>query len=193
MAPSFAEMTVLPTATLLASPSEPAAFEIVAVATVAESHVAVVVTSWVVASLKKAVATNCRLVPLAIDGRGGVTTIDMSVALVTVSVVLPCTAPTVAEMTLVPPATPLANPFESLAFEIVAAAVVADSHVAVVVRSCVVVSLYVPVAVNCCCVPSAMRAGAVGLVVTEIDTSVASVTVSVACCRWSRSPSSSPR
>jgi hypothetical protein len=58
MAPMVAEMTVEPTPTPLANPFEPAAFEIVAAAGVAEAHVAVVVTSCVVASLKNAVAAN---------------------------------------------------------------------------------------------------------------------------------------
>jgi hypothetical protein len=113
---------------------------------------------------------------LAIDGRAGVTTIETSVAFVTLSVVLPLTVPTAAETTLLPAPTPLANPFESLALEIVAADWVADRQVAVVVRSCVVESLYAPVATNCCCVPLAID-GVAG--VTAIDTSVAAVTVSV--------------
>src|ERR1700690_3155510 len=100
----------------------------------------------------------------------------MSVAFVTLSVVLPPTVPTAAGMPLLPAATPLANPFEPLALEIVAAACVADNQVAVVVRSCVVESLYAPVATNCCCVPLAI-VGVAG--VTAIDTSLAAVPVSV--------------
>ena len=56
-------------------------------------------------------------------------------------VVLPLIAPLAAEMTVVPPATPVARPAEPAALEIVADAGVADAHVAVVVRSCVVPSL----------------------------------------------------
>ena len=175
-APLVAEMTVEPSATPLASPGDPAALEIVAVAVVADAHVTLPVRFCVVVSLYVAVATNCCVVPLAIDGVAGVTAIDTSVAAVTVSVVLPLMAPLAAEMTVVPAATLVASPTEPAAFEIVAVAVVADAHVAVAVRFCVVASLYVPVATNCCVVPFAID-GVAG--VTAIDTSVAAVTVSI--------------
>jgi len=55
-----------------------------------------------------------------------------------VRVVLPTTVPLVAEMSVVPTATPLASPREALAFEIVA---VADAQVTAPVRSCVVASV----------------------------------------------------
>ena len=109
-----------------------------AVAAVAEAHVTMAVRFCVVPSLYVPVATNCCLVPFAIDGVAGVTAIDTSVAAVTVSVVMPLTAPLVAEMTVVPAATAMANPFEPAASEIVAVVAVADAHVADVVRSCVV-------------------------------------------------------
>ena len=81
-------------------------------------------------------AVNCCWVPFAIDGRAGVTASETRLAPVTVSVVLPLTAPSAAEMTEVPAATAVARP----AAEIVAVAVVADAHVTVVVRSLVVPS-----------------------------------------------------
>ena len=49
--PLVAEMSVVPTATLLASPREALAFEIVAVADVADAQVTVLVRSCVVASV----------------------------------------------------------------------------------------------------------------------------------------------
>ena len=81
------------------------------------------------------VATNCCCVPFAIDGAVGVTSMAVRRAAVTVSVVLPLTAPIVAEMTVLPTATLLASPSEPAAFEIVAVATVAEAHVAVVVTS----------------------------------------------------------
>jgi hypothetical protein len=58
-----------------------------------------------------------------------------------VRVVLPLTAPSVAEMTEVPAATPVASPTESAAFEIVAVAVVAEAQVTLPEMFCVVASL----------------------------------------------------
>jgi hypothetical protein len=81
------------------------------------------------------VATNCCVVAFAIDGVAGVTEIAVRTAAVTVSVVLPLMVPLFAEMIVVPTATLLARPFEPAAFEIVAVATVAESHVAVVVTS----------------------------------------------------------
>jgi hypothetical protein len=140
-APLVAEMTVVPAATLVARPFDPAALEMLAVAGVADAHVTVAVRFCVVASLYVPVATNCCCVPLAIVGVAGVTAIDTSVAAVTVSVVLPLTAPLVAETTVVPSATALVRPFDPAALEIVAVAGVADAHVTVAVRFCFVASL----------------------------------------------------
>ena len=89
---------------------------------------------------------------------------DSSLAPVTVSVVLPLTAPLVAEITVVPGATAIARP----AFEIVAVAAVADAHVAVLDTSIVVLSLYVAVATNCCCAPFAIE-GNVGVTAIAIN------------------------
>jgi hypothetical protein len=74
-------------------------------------------------------------------GVAGVTAIETKTAGVTVSVVLPLTAPSVAEIVDVPAATPAARPFEPAAFEIVAVAVVEDAQVAASVSVCVVESL----------------------------------------------------
>ena len=137
--PLVAEMTVVPTATAVATPAP----EIVAVAVVAEAQVTVGETSIVVPSLKVPVAENCCVAPVPIDGLAGVTAIETSVAvdvgggIVTVSVVIPVTVPLVAEMTVVPTATAVARPPEAM----VAVAGVAESQVAVADRSFVVWSL----------------------------------------------------
>jgi hypothetical protein len=74
--------------------------------------------------------------------------------------------PLVAEITDVPPPTPVARPL----VEIVAVAAVADAHVTVAEMSDVVASSKVPVAMNCSVVPLAI-VGVAG--VTAIETSVA--------------------
>ena len=170
-APSVAEMTVVPTAAELARPCEPPALLMVAVAGVAEAHVAVVVRFWVVASVYVPVAVNCCFKPFAIEGVAGVTPMETSVAAVTVSVVLPDTAPSVAEMTVVPAALVTARPEAALIVATVASLV---DHVAIAVRSWVVASENVPVAVNCFGRPF----GTVGVAgVMLMDASVALVTV----------------
>src|SRR5262249_1776426 len=85
---------------------------------------------------------------------------------VMLSPVLPLTAPSVAEIVVLPAATAVASPVES----IVAAAVFEDAHVTWLVRFCVLESEYVPVAVYGCVAPtvSVPLAG-----VTAIDVSVA--------------------
>src|SRR5262245_40662583 len=100
----------------------------------------------------------------------GVTVIEVNVALLTVSVVVLVTAPTVARMVLVPTAKAEARPPE----EIVAAAVLLEVQRAEAVTFCVVLSEKVPVAVNCCVTPTGME-GLAG--VMAIDTRVAEVTV----------------
>jgi hypothetical protein len=109
---------------------------------------------------------------LVIEGFAGVTTIDTSVAGVTVSRVEPLMLPTVAEIVEVPAPTAVAKPVTL----IVATVPVPDAHTALV-STCVELSLNVPVAVNCCVAPLVIE-GFAG--VTAIDTSVAGVTVSVA-------------
>src|SRR4029078_96649 len=86
---------------------------------VAEAQVAALVTSCVVASSKKPVATSWTSVPLAIEGVDGVTAIETRFASVTVSVVMPLTAPSVAEITDVPGTSAVARPRDASAFEIV--------------------------------------------------------------------------
>ena len=164
--PKVAVMVVVPGATALASP--PGAM--VAVAVVPEVQTAELVTSWAGPEVKLAVAMNCCVVPLAIVGLPGVTTTEMTVALVTVRVALPDTAPTAAEMAVCPGSTEVASPVPST----VAVAGVPDIQLAVAVTSRMLASLKVAIAVNCWVVPSAM-AGVPG--VTAMDTIVAAPTV----------------
>src|SRR5438034_7694532 len=67
------------------------------------------VRTCVLPSLKVPVAVNCCVVPLAIDGFAGVTTIDDSTA-VTVNVVEPMTGPKAARMVLVSVVTLVSRP-----------------------------------------------------------------------------------
>jgi hypothetical protein len=113
----------------------------VAVAGVPEAQVAVAVRICVLESLYVPVATKFCVAPLAMETVAGVTAIETRVAAVTVSVVMPTMAPLVAEIMVVPSATAFASPWEAAALEIVAVPIVADTQVAVAVRSCVVASL----------------------------------------------------
>ena len=106
MPPDTAVIVAVPAPTLLASP----ALLIVAAAGVSDDHVAVLVRFCVLPSLNVPVAVNCCVVPSASEGVAGVTASDTSVAAVTLSVVEPVTAPTLAVIVAVPspmlPATP---------------------------------------------------------------------------------------
>src|SRR5215469_10893165 len=108
----------------------------------------------------------------------GVTTMDCSVAEVTVNSVEPLIEPLVALMVVVPAATVVATPWDPAALETVAAAVLDEAQVTCVVRSCVVWSVKVPVAWKAR-VSGRGRLGVVG--VTEMEARVAGVTVRVAC------------
>ena len=103
-------MVVDPTATPVASPFEPAALETVAVVGADEVQVAWLVMSWWVLSENVPVAVNCCVVPLAIEGLGGVTAMDWRVAEVTVTLVEPWTFKLVAVMVAVPGAIAVTSP-----------------------------------------------------------------------------------
>src|SRR5882724_8126493 len=103
-------------------------------------------------------------------GSVGVTAIERRTAgALTESVVMPLTAPAVAEMTVEPFPTPVASPID----ETVATVSVDEAQVADADRSFVVPSSKVPVAENCFVSPTPIE-GAAG--VTAIDTSVATFT-----------------
>ena len=82
----------------------------------------------------------CFLVPRAMLAFVGVTAMDTSFAAVTVRVVEPETLPSVAAMVVLPTATLVARPLLPAALDTVAAEVLVEVQVAVVVRSCVELS-----------------------------------------------------
>jgi hypothetical protein len=126
MAPEVAETVDEPTLAPVARP--PAV--IVATEVIAETHVTVPVKFCVLLSLKVPVAVNCCVRPFATEGFAGVTAIDCNVATVTVSTVEPVIDPDFALIEDVPVATVVANPVTF----IVATLIVADAHVAVLVK-----------------------------------------------------------
>ena len=86
-------------------------------------------------------AVSCRVKPFGTEGDVGVTEIDTSAAVVTVSVLLPETVPTAAVITVLPMPTELASPLVPAALLIVATPVVNELHVTWVVRFWVVLSV----------------------------------------------------
>jgi hypothetical protein len=76
-------------------------------------QIAELVTSCVLKLLKVAVAVNCCVVPAATDGVTGVTIIEETTALVTVTSVLPLIEPERAAMVALPAATVFTNPLVS--------------------------------------------------------------------------------
>jgi hypothetical protein len=156
----------VPTETPVASPLE---IPIVANSVFDEAHVTLLVIFLVELSLYLPVAVNCTVFPMPTLGEAGVTAIDfrVTVAAVTVSGSFGLTTlPWVAVISVVPPATPVANP---VVLPIVANAAFDDFHVTLVVMFFVELSLYVPVAVNCCVLPATIE-GDAG--VTAMDFSV---------------------
>jgi len=85
-----------------------------------ESHVTEVVRSWIVPSEKCPVAVNCWVVPLAMLGSIGAMSSDVRVALVTVRVVKPETAPNVALIVVCPGFDAVALPEELMVATLVA-------------------------------------------------------------------------
>jgi hypothetical protein len=147
--PKAAPIFVVPGPMAVATPPAPT----VAAPVLLDVQVASVVSTCVLESLNVPVAVNANSVPGAMVWPVGETDIDVMVAFVTSSVVVPLTVPRVAVM--VAPdsgATPLASP---LALPMGASALLED-QVTSVVRLCVLPSLKVPVAENCWVVFCAM-------------------------------------
>jgi hypothetical protein len=96
--PELAVMVAVPIPTLPASP----ALLIVAVDSVSEDQLAVLVRFCVLPSVKVPMAVNCCVVPSASEGAAGVIDIDTNDAEVTVSVVESVTVPTLAVIVAVP-------------------------------------------------------------------------------------------
>ena len=89
MLPLAAEIVTLPAPVAVASPFDPEAVLMLARLAFDEDHVTCPVRFWVLLSEKIPVATNCNVLPLAMLGSAGVTSIETKVAAVTVSVPLP--------------------------------------------------------------------------------------------------------
>ena len=144
MLPHAAVIVVVPAATEVARPLEPAALPTDATPVLDELQVAEAVKSCVVLSENVPVAANCVVVPLAMLGLDGVTVMDTSVAGFTVSEVDPVMLPDVAVTVVDPTATEVAKP----EVPIVATPVLDELQVACAVKSCVVLSENMPVAAN---------------------------------------------
>jgi hypothetical protein len=127
----------------------------------------------VLPSLNVPTAVNFSDVPFSIRGLLGLMLMDIRRAVETIKFVEPLTAPTVAEMVVVPVAR---LPTEPRLF-MVAVAGLEEPQRTDSVRSCVLLSLKVPVAVNGFVVPTAMLEFAG---VTAIDSNVALLTLSEA-------------
>jgi hypothetical protein len=131
------ETVVPPTPTPLARPCSPRAPENEATAVSEDCQRTCAESSCVEPSVKTPVAANRTVVPSAIDGFVGVTSIAASEALETVSEVEPAMPPKAAEIVDEPAPTPLARPALPAEFETSATAGSEDDHVAWSVRSTV--------------------------------------------------------
>jgi hypothetical protein len=120
------------------------------------------------------VAVNGCVAPIDTDAEPGDTAIETKAAAETVRLVEPAIEPEVALMIVVPILPLVAFPVAPM----MATLVVAEAHVAVLVKSWVLPSEKVPVAVNCWLVPSAME-GLLGVTVIELRTAAVTVKLSV--------------
>jgi hypothetical protein len=120
--------------------------------------VARLVTSWVVMSLKVAVALNCCGFPNPIVAVAGVIAKEVTVALVIVSSALLVTPPEAAVTRAVPGEIAVAIPWVGDVLLTLARLGSKQAHCAVAVRSFVLPSEYFPMAVNACVVPAAIEA-----------------------------------
>ena len=137
--PEVAVIVVLPAETEVARPLEPAVLLTAATAVLDEFQVTDEVISWLVLSEKIPLAVNCLVVPSSMLGLVGETWMETSVAVVTVSVVLPEIMPEVAVTVVEPAETEVANPFVP-ALLMVAMVPLDDVQVTEAVRSWVVLS-----------------------------------------------------
>lgn len=122
-----------------------------------------------------AVAVYCCLMPMPRVRPSGLAVSETITGAFTVSVVEPTTTPKVAEMVVVPDATPLTNPLTST----VATADVDEPQLTSAVRSRLLPSLYAPVAVNCWVVFTGID-NAAGATVIAVKLAAATVTLKLA-------------
>ena len=139
--PLAAAIEVVPTPTAVANPMEPAASLTVATVTFDDAQATWVVMSCVELSENTPVAVNCRVNPFATTAAGGVTSIDTSVAAVTVNVVVPVTLPLVADTVVLPTLSAVTRPFEPAALLTAATVLADDAQVTWPVRSRVELSV----------------------------------------------------
>jgi len=132
--PDTAVIVVVPAATEVASPFEPAALLIVATPVLDELQVTDLVRFWLVLSEYVPVAVNCWLAPLAIFGFAGVTEIEMRVVGLIVREAVPRMLPEAAMIVAVPASTDVASPCEPAALLIVATPVLEELQVTELVR-----------------------------------------------------------
>src|SRR5712664_4056692 len=137
MVPELAVTVAVPVPMLCAS----TALLIVAVETVSDDQVAVLVRSCVLPSVNVPVTVNGCVVPSAMEGFAGVIARDTSTAVVTVRVVEPVTDPKVAVMVALPCPRLLATPWLAESLLIDATAEASELHCDVPVMFCVLPSL----------------------------------------------------
>lgn len=108
------------------------------------------------------VAMSCTVVPLAIEGLGGVTAIEVRIAESTLTEVEPDTPACVAVIVAVPVPVPVSRPL------VLTVAIAPDDEVQVTedVRFCALPSEKIPVAVSCRLVPWAIP-GSTGVIVSD--------------------------
>ena len=147
-APAVALIVTLPSFSPVASPltvMEAIVFPV-------EAQITVPVMSCVVASENVPVAVNCCCTPSGMDMPAGVTAIETSVALLTVSVAVPVVEPVavvpVAVIVTVPAATPMAVPCVGVVLLIVAFVLSDELHVTLLVTFFTLPSVKVPIAVK---------------------------------------------
>jgi hypothetical protein len=175
MPPEAAVMGELPAAIARARPGTPLAL-MLAAAGFPDVHCAELVIFCVLPSENVPVATNCIVVPGAIDAVNGEIEIARSAALVTATVALEEMLAEVAVTVAEPIPVAIASP--NVPFALIATSDgLPDVHCTDAVRFCVLPSVKVPVTASCTLVPSANDALAGD---TASDASAAELTVKVA-------------
>jgi hypothetical protein len=173
--PEIAEILVVPEPALVASPIDPGVLPTAATVGDEEAHVTNVVMLAVDPSVYSPVAVNCCEPPIEMDGLCGLTSMAARIAVVTVRLPDPVTAPKVALMTVLPLPVLVAIPVLPEVLLTVATLEIDELQWAELVTSCVEPSVKVPTAVNVWFIPNGIAAVA-GL--TVIETTEAGVTVS---------------
>ena len=146
----------------------------VAMELVADVQIADAVRSWAVRSEKMPVAVSCRELPTAMERLIGVTTIESSVAGVTVTEVVPVTPASVAVTVAPPVALPVTRPWLGAVLLTDATEGAEEAQVTNAVRFWVVPSEKSPVAISCSLVLLAIEilGGVMVIAVSTADVTV---------------------